>query len=104
MKAVVDAWEYVRANPGVVGVGVQSVEELEVDLEINLYRLWEQLCLGAFMPPAVRTGQILTGGVERVGVIGVPGVADRVAQMVVVSCLEPGMLPGSSPDSFSYRP
>src|SRR5215207_1097089 len=55
------------------------------------------------MPPPVRAVEIP----KRDGspsVLGVPTVADRIAQTVVCRYLEPGVEPVFHPDSYGYRP
>src|SRR6266511_3244883 len=58
---------------------------------------------GSYLPPPVRAVAIpkKTGG-ERI--LGVPTVADRVAQTVVKAVLEPLLEPIFLPDSYGYRP
>jgi RNA-directed DNA polymerase len=55
------------------------------------------------MPPAVKLVEIpKNGGGKRP--LGIPTVADRVAQMVVVLMLEPSLEPVFHEDSYGYRP
>jgi len=58
---------------------------------------------GSYFPPPVKAVEIAkkTGGVR---ILGVPTVADRVAQMVVKMILEPKVEPIFHPDSYGYRP
>jgi RNA-directed DNA polymerase len=58
---------------------------------------------GSYLPPPVRTESIpKSGGGERK--LGIPTVADRVAQMVVKINLEPKIEPLFHNDSYGYRP
>ena len=102
-RVVFEAWEKVKANGGAAGVDGQSIAEFEKDLKSNLYRVWNRMSSGTYFPPAVRAVEIpkATGGVR---VLGVPTVADRVAQTVVRSYLEPVVEPLFHPDSYGYRP
>jgi hypothetical protein len=55
------AWEAylrVRANKGAAGVDEQSVAEFERGLKGNLYKLWNRLSSGSYMPPPVRAVEI----------------------------------------------
>jgi RNA-directed DNA polymerase len=102
-RLVWEAWLRVRANKGAAGVDEESIEEFERDLSGNLYKLWNRLSSGSYMPSPVRAVEIpKRGGGSRV--LGVPTVADRVAQTVVRLVLEPGVEPCFHPDSYGYRP
>ncbi len=103
-KVVLEAWEDVRSNQGGAGVDGETIEEFERDLSGNLYRVWNRLSSGSYMPPAVRAVQVPKKHALGVRVLGVPTVADRVAQTVVKRHLEPGVEPYFHPDSYGYRP
>src|SRR5437763_8832154 len=85
---VVQGWEKVKANKGAPGVDGRSVEDFEADLKNNLYRVWNRMSSGSYFPPPVRAVEIPKphGGGTRI--LGVPTVADRVAQTVVARRLE----------------
>ncbi|GAA1034337.1 group II intron reverse transcriptase/maturase [Amycolatopsis albidoflavus] len=101
--AVQEAYSRVRANKGAVGVDGQSIAEFESDLKNNLYKVWNRMSSGTYFPPPVRAVEIpKTGGGVRV--LGVPTVADRVAQTVVAMELEKRVEPMFHPDSYGYRP
>jgi RNA-directed DNA polymerase len=58
---------------------------------------------GSYFPPPVRAVSIpKKSGGQRI--LGVPAVADRVAQMVVKQVIEPDLDPAFLPDSDGYRP
>ena len=73
------------------------------DLKGNLYKLWNRMSSGSYFPPPVRAVEIpkKAGGVRT---LGVPTVADRIAQTVVRVYLEPEVEPLFHPDSYGYRP
>jgi RNA-directed DNA polymerase len=90
------------ANQGAAGVDEQSLQDFEVDLKDNLYKLWNRLASGSYFPPPVRQVEIpkRDGGRRR---LGIPTVSDRIAQMVVKQVLEPEVEPHFHPDSYGYR-
>ncbi len=97
------AFERVKANKGAAGIDEQSVEQFEQNLESNLYKIWNRMSSGTYFPPPVKGVEIpkSSGGIRT---LGVPTVADRVAQMVVKLYLEPEVEPEFHPDSYGYRP
>lgn len=101
--AVLWAWTKVRDNKGAAGVDGVSVEDFEGKLQNNLYRIWNRMSSGSYMPPPVRRVMIpKADGRQRP--LGIPTVGDRVAQMVVKTELEPKVEPLFHPDSYGYRP
>jgi group II intron reverse transcriptase/maturase len=100
---VFEAYLRVKGNKGAAGVDGVSIEQFEVDLRGNLYRLWNRMSSGCYFPPPVRMVEIdKPGGGSRI--LGVPTVADRIAQTVVAMVLEPLVEPVFHPDSYGYRP
>jgi len=102
-QEVWDAYQRVKANRGAAGVDEQSIAEFEADLRNNLYKLWNRLVSGSYFPPPVRQVEIPkeTGGTR---MLGIPTVADRIAQSVVKARLEPVLEPRFHADSYGYRP
>src|SRR5665811_649850 len=82
----------------------ESIEEFEADLEDNLYKIWNRMSSGSYFPPPVMAVEIpkLHGTGTRT--LGVPTVADRIAQ--TVAALELGVRAESifHDDSYGYRP
>ena len=103
-KVVHEAYLKVKANKGAAGVDGESIEEFESNLRGNLYKLWNRLSSGSYLPPPVRAVEIPKPGGRGKRVLGVPTVADRVAQTVVKMYLEPQVEPLFHPDSYGYRP
>src|ERR1700680_2955072 len=102
-REVWEAYQQVKANRGTAGVDGQSMREFEADLKNNLYRIWNRMSSGSYLPPPVRRVMIpKSDGGERT--LGIPTVGDRVAQMVVKMHLEPEVEPRFHPDSYGYRP
>ena len=103
-KALVwNAYQKVKANKGAAGVDGQTIEQFEADLKNNLYKIWNRMSSGTYFPPPVRAVPIpkKTGGQR---ILGVPTVADRVAQMVVKQVIEPDLDAVFLTDSYGYRP
>lgn len=64
----------------------------EEDLSNNLYKLWNRLASGSYFPSPVRRVDIPKGPTGT-RPLGIPTVADRVAQTVVKQYLEPMVEP-----------
>jgi len=103
-KQVWDAYRRVAANNGASGVDEQTICEFESDLKNNLYRVWNRMSSGSYFPPPVKAVEIPKPHGDGVRVLGVPTVADRVAQTVVAMYLEERAEPKFHPDSYGYRP
>jgi len=99
-----EAWRQVKANKGAPGVDGQDLDEFEADLENNLYKVWNRMSSGTWFAAPVRAVEIPKphGGGTRM--LGVPTIADRVAQTTVAMFLEPLVEPRFHPDSYGYRP
>ena len=100
---VFEAYLRVKANKGAAGIDGESIEQFEADLKANLYKLWNRMSAGCYFPPPVRRVEIDKPG-GGVRVLGVPTVADRIAQTVVAMVLEPLVEPVFHQDSYGYRP
>jgi group II intron reverse transcriptase/maturase len=103
-RLVWEAYKSVKANKGAAGVDGQSIGDFEADLKNNLYRIWNRMSSGTYFPPPVRAVEIPKphGGGTRM--LGIPTVADRIAQTVVALQLEPRMESIFHEDSWGYRP
>jgi RNA-directed DNA polymerase len=102
-QLVWEAYQRVKANQGSAGVDGESLAVFEQDLKGNLYKVWNRMSSGSYFPPPVRLVEIpKDDGGKRP--LGIPTVADRVAQTVVTMVLEPLVEPQFHPDSYGYRP
>jgi RNA-directed DNA polymerase len=102
-QEVYDAYKHVKANKGAAGVDGESIEEFEEKLKDNLYKIWNRLSSGSYFPPPVREKEIdKRGGGKRT--LGIPTVADRIAQAVVKTRIEPKIDEIFHKDSYGYRP
>lgn len=102
-NVVYDAFLRVKANRGSAGIDGQSIAEFEENLKDNLYKLWNRMSSGSYFPPAVKAVEIpkKDGGIRT---LGIPTVADRIAQMTVKMYFEPLVEPYFHEDSYGYRP
>ena len=102
-QLVWEAYKRVKANRGAAGVDGESLTAFEKDLKGNLYKIWNRMSSGSYFPPPVRLVEIpKDNGGKRP--LGIPTVADRVAQTVVKMVLEPLVEPKFHHDSYGYRP
>lgn len=102
-QLVWEAYQRVRANRGAAGVDGETLAAFEKDLKGNLYKVWNRMSSGSYFPPPVRLVEIPkdSGGTRP---LGIPTVADRVAQTVAKMVLEPLVEPVFHEDSYGYRP
>jgi len=103
-RLVYEAWEKVRANNGAPGVDAVSIAEFGNDEKNNLYKLWNRMSSGSYLPGPVRAVEIPKDHGAAVRILGVPNTADRVAQTAAAMLLEERLEPIFHPDSYGYRP
>ena len=102
-RAVWEAYQQVKANRGAAGIDDETIAMFEQNLPKNLYKLWNRMSSGSYFPPPVKQVEIpkAKGGTRK---LGIPTVADRIAQTVVKQIIEPKLDPMFHPDSYGYRP
>lgn len=102
-RAVWEAYQQVKANRGAAGVDDETIAMFEQNLPKNLYKVWNRMSSGSYFPPPVKQVEIpkAKGGTRK---LGIPTVADRIAQTVVKQIIEPTLDPMFHPDSYGYRP
>ena len=101
---VCEAFQRVKANKGAPGADGVTIEQFEQNLSGNLFKLWNRMSSGSYFPPAVKAVEIPKAGGKGIRVLGVPTVADRIAQTVASMYLERRVEPIFHPDSYGYRP
>lgn len=100
---ILEAYKRVRSNRGSAGVDKLSLLEYEKDQRNHLYRLWNRMSSGSYMPLPVQLVEIpKKGGGLRP--LGIPTITDRVAQTAVAMVLEPALDKLFHKDSYGYRP
>lgn len=102
-REVWEAYKRVTANQGAAGVDGQTIADFEADLSNNLYKRWNRMSSGSYFPPPVRRVDI-PKDVGKTRSLGIPTVADRVAEMVVKRFLGPLLEPEFHKESYGYRP
>jgi RNA-directed DNA polymerase len=102
-RLVWDAYQKVKTKRGAAGVDGESLKAFEENVKDNLYKIWNRLSSGSYLPPPVRLVEIPKGN-GGMRPLGIPTVSDRIAQMVAKMTLEPLVEPHFHPSSFGYRP
>ncbi len=95
---VYNSYLKVISKQGSAGIDNETIEMFNASLSDNLYKIWNRMTSGSYFPPAVRTVLIpkKTGGARA---LGIPTVADRMAQGVVkrlpekqIRCIVPSII------------
>ncbi len=103
-QVVMAAFEKVRSKKGAPGIDGVTVEQFAQDGKNNLYKLWNRMSSGSYFQSPVRMVEIPKDAGRGTRVLGVPTVADRIAQTVAVAYLEPVVEKLFHADSYGYRP
>jgi RNA-directed DNA polymerase len=103
-RLVQGAWEKVWANQGAPGVDAVRIADFAANSSNNLYKLWNRMSSGSYLPGPVRAVEIPKDHGAGIRVLGVPNVADRIAQTAAAMLLEEKLEPIFHPDSYGYRP
>jgi RNA-directed DNA polymerase len=102
-KSVQEAYLKIKANKGAAGVDQMSMEAFDKQTAKYLYKLWNQMSSGSYMPPAVKLVEIpKKGGGKRP--LGIPTITDRIGQAVVTKELEEALANLFHEDSYGYQP
>lgn len=102
-REVWQAYKRVRANGAAAGADGVTLEQFEQDLPRNLYRIWNRMSSGSYFAAPVKRVEIPKAD-GKVRPLGIPTVADRIAQTVVKARLQPKLEPLFDKDSYGYRP
>ena len=102
-RVVVEAYKRVKANKGSAGIDGIDFDIFEKKLNNNLYKIWNRMSSGSYFPSPVLAVEIpkKAGGTRR---LGIPTIADRIAQMIARMYIEPAVEPMFCEDSYGYRP
>lgn len=102
-EMVLEAFKKVKSNKGSAGVDKVSIQEFELNLSDNLYKLWNRMASGSYFPPAVKEKEIEKDN-GKIRKLGIPTVSDRIAQQVIKNYIEPRLEKEFHSSSFGYRP
>ena len=72
------AYEDVKANDGGPGYDGQTIKDFEKDLKNNLYKIWNRMSTGRYLPPPVLRVEVPKDD-GRMRPLGIPSVSDRIA-------------------------
>lgn len=102
-QMVKEAYRKVKSNQGSAGVDKQDFATFDANLLPNLYKLWNRMASGSYFPQPVKEVIIpkANGGERK---LGIPTIADRIAQQVVKAYIEPRLEAIFLPNSYGYRP
>ncbi|WP_341757463.1 group II intron reverse transcriptase/maturase [Candidatus Tisiphia endosymbiont of Ditula angustiorana] len=100
---VMNAWKSVRKSGGACGFDGITIEDVEGDLDNQLYKIWNRMSAGSYMAKSVLLVNIpkAKGGYRQ---LGIPTVCDRIAQVVVKNRLESILEDKFCQNSYAYRP
>lgn len=97
------AWNQVYRKGGKGGIDGETIKSFREKKEKYLYKLWNRMSSGSYIPKAVLRVEIpKTDGGRRQ--LGIPTITDRIAQQVVRARLEEKLEPIFHEDSYGYRP
>ena len=102
-REIWEAYKRVKSRKGAAGIDAVTITVFEQNLSRNLYRIWNRMASGSYFAPPVKHVEIpKSDGSTRA--LGIPTIADRVAQLVAKKRLEPILEPVFHNDSYGYRP
>jgi len=96
---------YKRVNKSSKGKGIDNIsfDDFDKNKADNLYKIWNRMASGSYIPPPVKEVEIPKQGSEKMRKLGVATIGDRVAQNVVSHYLENLIDSKFDENSFAYR-
>lgn len=90
------AYQRVKANKGAAGVDKISLSAFERNLKGNLYKIWNRMSSGSYMPPPVQQVNIpkKDGGTRS---LGVPTVSPPTKKLFSPLQMKDFLLPNNNP-------
>src|SRR5271169_2112193 len=105
METLREAYQMAKKNngaPGIDGVTLEAIEESGV--EMFLQQIRDELVTNTYRPTPVRRKEIPKDGGNKVRVLSIPSIRDRVVQGALKLILEPIFEADFQPGSSGYRP
>ena len=105
METLCEAYQMAKKNngaPGIDGVTFEAIEESGV--EMFLQQIRDELVTNTYRPTPVRRKEIPKDGGNKVRVLSIPSIRDRVVQGALKLILEPIFEADFQPGSYGYRP
>jgi len=105
METLREAYKLAKRNNGAPGIDGVSFEAIEGDgVDRFLEQIRDELVSRRYRPTAVRRAEIPKDGGEKVRVLSIPTIRDRVVQGALKLILEPIFEADFQPGSYAYRP
>src|SRR5580692_694822 len=105
METLREAYQMAKKNngaPGIDGVTFEAIEESGV--EMFLQQIRDELVTNTYRPTPVRRKEIPKDGGNKVRVLSIPSIRDRVVQGALKLILEPIFEADFQSGSYGYRP
>jgi len=105
METLREAYQMAKKNdgaPGIDGITFEVIEESGV--EMFLQQIRDELVTNTYRPTPVRRKEIPKDGGNKVRVLSIPSIRDRVVQGALKLILEPIFEADFQPGSYGYRP
>jgi RNA-directed DNA polymerase len=105
METLREAYQMAKKNngaPGIDGVTFEAIEESGA--EMFLQQIRDELVTNTYRPTPVRRKEIPKDGGNKVRVLSIPSIRDRVVQGALKLILEPIFEADFQPGSYGYRP
>src|ERR1700692_1876581 len=105
LETLREAYQMAKKNngaPGMDGVTLEAIEEGGV--EKFLQQIRDELVTNTYRPTPVRRKEIPKDGGNKVRVLSIPAIRDRVVQGALKLILEPIFEADFQPGSYGYRP
>jgi RNA-directed DNA polymerase len=104
METLREAYQMAKENDGAPGIDGLSFEDIEGSgREVFLRQIQEELVQRTYRPMRVRRKEIPKDG-NKVRVLSIPAIRDRVVQGASKLILEPILEADFQPGSYGYRP